>query len=112
MEHNANVSCPRENLLQDGPKRSSIAGMEDQPSTTNKRQERIFNGGFTGREWIGVLVVTLMLTTRTTTQNHVGLITEPASWLGEFFASLLPVVVAWVAVRAIFRWITKKKPVA
>ncbi len=86
--------------------------MEDQPATTKKRLERIFNGGFTGGEWIGVLVVTLMLTISTTTQNHVRLITEPARWLGSFFGSLLLVVVVWVVVRAIFRWITKKKPVA
>jgi hypothetical protein len=86
--------------------------MEDQPAPPKKRQERIFNGGFTGGEWIGVLIVTLMLTTSTTTQNHVGLITEPARWLGSFFGSLLLVVVVWVVVRAIFRWITKKKPVA
>jgi hypothetical protein len=86
-----------------------MAGMEDQPATTKKRQERIFNGGFTWREWIGVLVVTLILTTNSTTRNHVGLNTDPARWLGSFFGSLLLVVVVWLVVRAIFRWITKKK---
>jgi hypothetical protein len=86
--------------------------MEDHPATMNKRQERKFNVGFTWREWIGVLVVTLMLTTNTTTKNHIGLNTEPARWLGSFFGSLLLVGVFWLVVRAIFRWTSKKNPVA
>ena len=82
--------------------------MEDQPEKTKQRRERTFTGG----EWIGVIVISLLLTTSSTTQNNVSLISNPARWMGSFFGSFFLVVVVWLIVRAIYRRITKKKPVA
>jgi hypothetical protein len=87
-----------------------MAVIEDQIKKTEERRERIFNGGFTGGEWIGVLAASLALTIRSITRNGVSLISDPAKWLGAFCASLLLVVVVWLIVQAIYRRITKKKP--
>jgi hypothetical protein len=100
------VACP-----DDGPTRhESMAVMEDQLEKTKERQERIFNGGFTGGEWIGVLAASLALTIRSSTRYGVSLISDPAQWLGKYLGSLLLVVVVWLIARAIYRRITEKKP--
>jgi hypothetical protein len=87
-----------------------MTGMEDQLEKTKERRERIFNGGFTGGEWTGVLAVSLLLTIRTSARDAISLIRDTAQWLGAFFGSLLLVVVVWLIVRAIYRRIAKKKP--
>jgi hypothetical protein len=96
-------------LLRTAGEPERMAGMEDRLEKTTERRERIFNGGFTGGEWIGVLAASLVLIMRSSTR-HVSLISDPAQWLGAFFADLLLVVVVWLIVRAIYRRITKKKP--
>ncbi len=85
--------------------------MKDQLEKTKERRERLFNGGFTGGEWIGVLAVSLLLTVRTSTRDAISLISDTAQWLGAFLGSLLLVVVVWLIVRAIYQRIAKKKPV-
>jgi uncharacterized membrane protein YhdT len=42
-------------------------------------------------------------------RHGVSLISDPAQWLGAFFASLLLVVVVWLIVRAIYRRIDQEE---
>jgi hypothetical protein len=78
---------------------------EEQPKQDKQRGEQWVSG----TEWIVCSVIALLVASSNARNNPGGGI---AGLLGGFVGSLAVVGLFWVTVRGIYRWITKKKPVA
>jgi hypothetical protein len=76
--------------------------MEDHPKPTTERL-------FTRNDWIGCLLIALLITASNAHNYPYG---GPVAMLERFIGSLGAVALFWAVVRGIYRWITKKRPLA
>ena len=77
---------------------------DEQPTKTDQRGDRLV----TRTNWIVCSVIALLITV-SNSNSYPG--AGIAYLLGRFIGSLV-IVVFWITVRGIYRWVTKKRPVA
>ena len=79
---------------------------EDQPTQKKERGERLV----TRNDYIVCGLISLLVGTSNAARDGLYLRADPVGFIAFLLGTFAAVLIFWVCVRGIYRWLTKKKP--